>query len=142
MLDAQTAGYRQEGKRPVPERSSMRKRFVGAVIVVASALAAVSLAFAGSTSLKLSADKNKLSYNRKTLKAHAGKVTIVMTNPSSIFQHNIAIKGNGVKVKGKVVGHGGTSKVTVTLKPGKYEFYCTVPGHEAGGMKGTLIVTK
>jgi plastocyanin len=120
----------------------MRKRLVGVAVVAAAALAAVSLAFAGGSTLKLSADKNRLSYNTKTLKAHAGKVTIAMTNPSSIFQHNIAIKGNGVKVKGKVVGHGGTSTVTVTLKPGTYEFYCTVPGHEAGGMKGKLIVTK
>jgi uncharacterized cupredoxin-like copper-binding protein len=28
----------------------------------------------------------------------------------------------------------------VTLKPGSYEFYCQVPGHEAAGMKGTLTV--
>jgi plastocyanin len=120
----------------------MKKRLVGIAVVVASVLAAVSLAFAGSTTLKVSADKTKLSYTKKKLTAHAGKITIVMTNPSSLFQHNIAIKGSGVKVKGKVVGKGGTSKLTVTLKPGKYEFYCTVPGHEAGGMKGTLIITK
>jgi len=119
----------------------MKKRLLGVAIVAASALAAVSLAFAGSTTLKLTADKNKLAYNVKTLKAKAGKVTMVMKNPS-FLTHDIAIKGNGVKVKGKVVGHGGTSTVTVTLKPGKYEFYCTVPGHEAAGMKGTLIVTK
>ena len=36
----------------------------------------------------------------------------------------------------------GQMQVTVTLKPGTYEFYCTVPGHEAGGMKGKLVVTK
>jgi plastocyanin len=120
----------------------MRKRLVGVAVVAASALAAVSLAFAGGTTLKLTADKTKLSYAKKTLTARAGKITIVMKNPSPIFKHNVAIKGNGVKVKGKVVGLGGTSKVTATLKPGKYEFYCTVPGHEAAGMKGTLIVTK
>ena len=39
-----------------------------------------------------------------------------------------------------MVGQGGTSKVTANLKPGTYEFYCSVPGHEAGGMKGTLTV--
>ena len=120
----------------------MKKRLVGVVVVVASALAAVSLAFAGATTLKLSTAKIRLAYNKKTLTAKAGKVTIVMTNTSPLFQHNVAIKGNGVKVKGKVVGRGGTSKVSVRLKPGKYTFYCTVPGHEAGGMKGTLIVTK
>jgi plastocyanin len=120
----------------------MRKRLVGAALVVAAALAAVSIAFAGSTTLKLTAAKTSLAYNTKALKAKAGKVTIVMTNTSPVFQHNVAIKGKGVKVKGKVVGKGGTSKVTATLKPGTYTFYCTVPGHEAAGMKGKLIVTK
>ena len=119
----------------------MKKRVVGVAVVAASALAAVSLAFAGSTTLKLSASKVALAYNKKTLKASAGKVTIVMSNPS-FLQHDIAIKGNGVKVKGKVVGKGGTSKVTVKLKPGVYTFYCTVAGHEAAGMKGKLIVTE
>ena len=122
----------------------MRRRLLGLAVVAASALAAVSFALAGSTStrLKLTADKVKLAYNTKVLKAKAGKVTISMLNPSSIFKHNVAIKGNGVKTKGKVVGKGGTSTVTATLKPGTYTFYCTVDGHEAAGMKGKLIVTK
>jgi len=50
----------------------------------------------------------------------------------------IAIKG---KSKGKTVKKGGTSTVTATLKKGTYTFYCPVPGHEAGGMKGKLIVS-
>jgi plastocyanin len=69
----------------------------------------------------------------------AGKVQLSMANPSPL-EHNIAIKGNGVDVKGRVVGQGGTSNINVQLKPGNYEFYCSVPGHEAGGMKGTLHV--
>jgi plastocyanin len=122
----------------------MKKRLVGVAAVVASALAAVSLAFAGSTSLKLTADKTKLAYNKKTLKAKAGKVTITMVNTSSIFQHDVAVKGKGIKTKkGKTVGKNGISKVTFkNLKPGVYTFYCTVPGHEAAGMKGKLVVTK
>ena len=120
----------------------MKKRLVGVAVVAASALAAVSLAFAGATTLKLSTAKIRLAYNKKTLTAKAGKVTIVMTNMSAVFQHNVAIKGKGVSKKGKVVGKGGQSKVTATLKPGTYTFYCTVPGHEAAGMKGKLIVTK
>ena len=121
----------------------MKKRLVGVAAVVASALAAVSLAFAG-TSLKLTADKTKLAYNKKVLKAKAGKVTITMVNPSSIFQHDVAVKGKGIKTKkGKTVGKNGTSTVTYkNLPPGVYTFYCTVPGHEAAGMKGKLIVTK
>jgi plastocyanin len=68
--------------------------------------------------------------------AKPGKLEIVMPNPAPI-QHDIGIKGDG---QGPVVGKGGSSKFSVTLKPGSYEYFCSVPGHEAGGMKGTLIV--
>ena len=64
-----------------------------------------------------------------------------MSNPS-FLQHNVALKGGGLKkpVLGKVVGKGKTSTITVTLKKGSYTFYCSVPGHEQAGMKGTLTV--
>jgi uncharacterized cupredoxin-like copper-binding protein len=55
-------------------------------------------------------------------------------------QHAIGVRGNGVDQKGAAVGQGSDSKITVTLKPGKYTFYCPVDGHEAAGMKGTLTV--
>jgi plastocyanin len=70
--------------------------------------------------------------------APAGPVTISMPNPSPI-QHNIAITGPA-KGQGPIVGNGGDSKFQATLKPGSYTFLCQVPGHEAGGMKGTLTV--
>ena len=44
-------------------------------------------------------------------------------------------------VIGKIVGKGGTSRVTITLKKGKYRFYCSFDGHEFGGMWGVLTVT-
>jgi uncharacterized cupredoxin-like copper-binding protein len=36
---------------------------------------------------------------------------------------------------------GGSRTLTLNLKPGTYTFYCTVPGHRAAGMEGTLTVT-
>jgi plastocyanin len=117
----------------------MKKRLVGAAAVVAAGLAAVSLAFGGTTTLKLSADKTKLAYNKKALAAPAGKVTIVMKNPS-FLQHDVAIKVNSKVHKSKLANKGQTVKLTVKLKPGTYTFYCTVPGHEAAGMKGKLVV--
>ena len=71
--------------------------------------------------------------------APPGQVELVMKNPAGV-QHNIAVKDGGLDQKGPVVGQGGTSRVTANLKPGKYVFYCSVPGHEAGGMKGNLTV--
>jgi plastocyanin len=92
----------------------------------------------GGQQLALSADPSQLKFDKTTLAAKAGKVTITMTNPSS-FQHNIALKG-GVDQHGQVVSQGGKSVVTADLKPGKYTFYCSVDGHEAAGMNGELDV--
>lgn len=81
-----------------------------------------------------------MKYSTTSLAAKVGVVTIVMKN-RSILPHDVGIKGHGVNVKGKVVPQGGVSTVTAKLKAGTYEFYCSVPGHEAAGMKGTLTVT-
>lgn len=90
--------------------------------------------------LKLSADPGgALKFDVSSLKAKAGTVTLTMDNPSSL-PHAIAVEGNGVDKDGEVVQQGGTSTVKVELKKGTYTFYCPVPGHEEGGMKGTLTV--
>jgi len=122
------------------------RRTLTAALILAAALTAVAVAL-GATTLKIQADKtNKLAFNTKALTAKAGKVTIVMANPS-ILPHNVAIRaGTTAKskliAKGKIVAKGGTSTVSAVLKPGKYRFLCTVPGHEAGGMWGILTVKK
>jgi cytochrome c oxidase subunit 2 len=91
--------------------------------------------------LEISADaSNALAFDVGELSAKPGTVTIRMENPSAL-PHNVAIKGNGVDVKGEVVATGGTSTVSEELEPGTYTFYCSVPGHEAGGMTGTLTVS-
>jgi mono/diheme cytochrome c family protein len=71
--------------------------------------------------------------------APPGSLTLVMPNKSPLV-HDISVKGNGIDKKGNEVPQGGTSTVSVNLKPGKYTFYCSVPGHEQAGMKGTLTV--
>jgi plastocyanin len=92
------------------------------------------------TTLKLSADPSgALKFDKTSLKAKPGKVTVVMDNPSSL-PHAIEVEGAGVEKEGKTVGKGGVSKVTADLKKGKYEFYCPVDAHKQGGMKGTLTV--
>jgi mono/diheme cytochrome c family protein/plastocyanin len=80
--------------------------------------------------------QGKLAFASTMAIAPPGPLQIIMKNPSSL-QHDISIQGDG---KGPVVGQGGTSQFTATLKPGKYTFLCTVPGHADGGMKGTLTV--
>ena len=91
--------------------------------------------------LDISADPTgALKFDTESLQSDAGTVTIAMENPSPL-PHNVAIRGNGADVEGKVVLKGGTSTVSADLDPGTYTFYCSVPGHEAAGMKGTLTVS-
>ena len=70
--------------------------------------------------------------------AQAGQVKVDMPNKSALA-HNIELKAVP-GAKGKVVPQGGTSSFSVTLKPGKYTYFCAVPGHEQAGMKGTLTI--
>jgi uncharacterized cupredoxin-like copper-binding protein len=116
-----------------------RRLLIAVVLVVAAALAAAAVTSASST-VRLKASSSALKFNVKTLRATHGRVTLVMSNPSST-RHGIAVEGHGVDRDGKIVGKGHTSRVTVTLRKGSYVFYCPVPGHRAAGMKGKLIVS-
>jgi plastocyanin len=92
------------------------------------------------TTLKISADAGgDLAFDKTSLEAKAGEVTITMDNPSNL-PHGVGIEGNGVDAAGQVVDKGGVSEATATLKAGTYEYYCPVPGHTEGGMKGELTV--
>jgi uncharacterized cupredoxin-like copper-binding protein len=90
-----------------------------------------------SNTVQIPADPNgQLAFQFKSAEAKAGKVTIESQNDSSV-PHDISLKGGP---QGDVVQGGKTSTITANLKPGKQTFYCSVPGHEQAGMKGTLTV--
>jgi plastocyanin len=93
------------------------------------------------TTLKLAANPaGQLAYTTKSLSAKAGKVTVDFSNASPV-EHDVAI-AQGSTVAGQTpVFTGGSKTLTITLKPGAYTFYCTVPGHRAAGMEGTLTVS-
>jgi uncharacterized cupredoxin-like copper-binding protein len=61
----------------------------------------------------------------------AGKITFDVTNDGAI-PHDLAIVG--VEQQTKLIPSKGSAKLAVTLKPGTYELYCTVPGHKQAGM--------
>lgn len=118
----------------------MIRAFAAASLVVLALAAGAAGASTQRTVLKITtAPGTAMRYSTTTLKARAGVVTIVMKNTQAI-RHDVAIERNGFSVKGKLVGKGGTSIVSAQLKRGRYTFYCSVPGHEQAGMKGTLIV--
>jgi mono/diheme cytochrome c family protein len=95
------------------------------------------LATAKNGTLDIPADPNgQLLYVYKNATAPAGPLTVDSQNKSQT-PHDISVEGQAT---GKEVKGGGTSTIKVTLKPGKYTFLCTVPGHAQAGMKGTLTV--
>jgi plastocyanin len=83
----------------------------------------------------------QLAYVTKQATAPVGALVVSSTNKSST-PHDIAVQGPGLPEKGgPVVSNGKTSVVpAITFKPGKYTFFCTVPGHRQAGMQGTLTV--
>ena len=90
--------------------------------------------------LELGVDGNNLKFDKASLEATAGSVTIELNNTSTI-QHNIGIEDKDGKSlgEGDLVGKDETSKVTVELQPGTYTYYCSP--HKSAGMTGTLTVT-
>jgi plastocyanin len=112
--------------------------------LLATALAAVVAIPAGArpatTTLKVSAVAAGLKFNVKTLRAHNGKVKIVFTNKGMI-PHNFKVERGTKKLGGTKTITKGVTTATLSLKRGTYVFYCSVPGHEAAGMKGKLTVS-
>jgi plastocyanin len=125
---------------PVPAGSSNTTSQPSATTGTPAPASSPAAGKAGS-SLTLAADPaGALAYNTKQLSAKAGAVTITMTNMSPL-EHNVTV-AEGSKVLGATpTFKGGSMKLTLQLKPGKYVFYCSVPGHRQAGMEGTLNVS-
>ena len=112
-----------------------------ALITVLSLVAAVA-AFGGAsstaaTTVTVTAGKPselKFTLSKKTIAK--GLTTFNVTNKGSA-SHDFKIAGK--KTARLNAGKKGTLKVTFA-KAGKFAYLCTVPGHAAGGMKGTLTV--
>jgi uncharacterized cupredoxin-like copper-binding protein len=75
--------------------------------------------------------------NLSTTSLKAGQVTFDVKNDGHIA-HDFAIKGGS---KTPLIQPGASAKLTTTLKAGKIHFYCSVPGHEAAGMKVDVTVS-
>jgi len=141
-------------KMPAGLYTGEKARYVAAYVASAvakpgedkGALAAVGVkksnkaATAKGGKLEIPADPSGgLSYTFASATAPAGKLEIDSQNKSSV-DHNIALEGSGVDEKGPVVKNGAVSKITATVKPGEYTFFCSVDGHRQAGMEGKLTV--
>lgn len=93
----------------------------------------------GGSTLQVAAEEAALAYDKTSLEASAGEVTIEFTNPSGL-SHNVTLEGPGVEDEGTDTIRSGNTSVTLDLQAGEYTFYCSVDGHRAAGMEGKLVV--
>jgi uncharacterized cupredoxin-like copper-binding protein len=104
---------------------------LGAGTLVAQA----SSAHAASTTVSVTAVEFKFTLSTKSVKH--GTVTFKVTNKGKIA-HDFMIKGK----KTALIQAGKSVTLTVSFpSAGTFAYKCTVPGHAALGMKGTLKVT-
>lgn len=140
-------GIRRPG---FPGSSGARRGVIGAsllLVLVTIAMAVVTagepehaVAEATSSELTLTTDPQGIPiYDRKTGLVKQGAVTIKLINDATV-PHNVAV-AQGSKVLGKSDDvKGGQTELKLDLKPGEYAYYCTIDGHRAAGMEGTLTV--
>jgi uncharacterized cupredoxin-like copper-binding protein len=80
-----------------------------------------------------------LAFEQKTLQAPAGAVSFQFENPASV-PHDFCIERDGQEVGCSDEISESSTTLDVDLEAGEYPFYCSVPGHRAAGMEGTLTV--
>ena len=79
-----------------------------------------------------------LVFNPKEIKVKKGQ-TVVLTYKNTKGTHDFVIDEFSVKTKRLNANEEETVEF-VADKAGEFEYYCSVPGHKAAGMKGVLIV--
>ena len=82
---------------------------------------------------------DQLQFSQAPEEASPGRHTIELVIDGSI-NHNVAfeeVNGGAPVVEADA---GQTATATVDLQSGTYTYFCSVPGHRAAGMEGTLVV--
>jgi plastocyanin len=95
----------------------------------------------GGGTVSLSADPSgALAYQETSLTAKAGNDTIDFDNPAPL-DHDVCLEDSSGKQLGcSDTVTDGKASLTLNLKSGTYTYYCSVDGHRAAGMEGTLTV--
>ena len=111
---------------------------LAALAIAAGALAGPA-AQSATTRVTVTAGKpSEFKYTLSRRTVPVGTTVFRVVNKGKI-RHDFRVLGK--KTASLATGKAGTLRVTFK-KPGRYQFVCTLPGHAAAGMKGTLTVKK
>jgi plastocyanin len=92
----------------------------------------------GASTETIAVSAKNYSFTPDTITAKPGIATIKLTAEAGI--HDFVFDGAYSGFRLEADGGGGSQSKKIDLKPGKYTFYCSVPGHRQAGMVGTLTV--
>ena len=120
---------------PPPAATTTRSTTTAPTTTTAPAPKSVSV----SKSVSVTETEWKIALPSTTLTA--GKYKFEVKNDGQI-PHDLTINGPGVdNTKTPVFNPGKTEELTVELKTGSYDFYCSVPGHKQAGMDVKIKVS-
>ena len=121
--------------------STLRRGTIAALVAVAAAVVvAVSAWAATPQNVTVTAGKPgefSFTLSKKTVKK--GVLVVFKVTNKGTIKHDFKVGGK----KTVALATGKTTTLRVTFaKTGKFAYICTLPGHAAGGMKGTLTVVR
>jgi plastocyanin len=67
--------------------------------------------------------------------------TLVLDNTAGVVEHDVDVPALGGLHIHALARSETRATMTITAAPGNYVFGCTLPGHRAAGMRGTITVT-
>lgn len=84
---------------------------------------------------------DSLAYEPSSLSVAAGEEITITMNCGPSVEHDFIIRDFEGEREIVACDPGGSGTGTFTVAAGDYEFYCSVPGHEAAGMVGTITAS-
>jgi uncharacterized cupredoxin-like copper-binding protein len=91
----------------------------------------------GPTAPRLELVASEMRYSPSRIAVAAGDVPVVLRNEGQVV-HDLRIEGEPTFLIEAAAGK--TASATWSLAKGRYEIYCSIPGHRSAGMEGVLEV--
>ncbi|MCS6800632.1 MAG: cupredoxin domain-containing protein [Chloroflexota bacterium] len=121
---------------------NVRRGMIGVVAGAALLLAACTGGGGGGGGTTISAKRGGFAFEPSTITVPVNQpVTITFRNPDS-QAHDWRVRGTGLPEEPVLYADPGKQETKTFVFPtaGEFQTYCSLPGHEAAGMVGKLIV--
>ena len=115
----------------------MLKLVIGITALAAAAVLALpALASSNAQTVRVTESEYRIGLSARP---KAGTVTFVVRNAGD-DGHDFWVRGGARTWKSRVLGEGGTARLTASLKRGvRYQFWCGVGSHAEKGMRGSFV---